>query len=89
MHIQLAPKHHVVIHCFGRNLGNLALRELQEGVATRPCCLDGARDAQFCDLAKLLEEVLQFCLIEALWQVADIDNAATVPSTHLQLVEPA
>eukprot|EP00354_Favella_ehrenbergii_P010803 CAMPEP_0170468684 /NCGR_PEP_ID=MMETSP0123-20130129/11767_1 /TAXON_ID=182087 /ORGANISM="Favella ehrenbergii, Strain Fehren 1" /LENGTH=79 /DNA_ID=CAMNT_0010735305 /DNA_START=293 /DNA_END=532 /DNA_ORIENTATION=- len=63
--VELAAENHVVVHGPRCDLGNFALGELEEGVAAGPGCLDGARDAQFGHLAKLLEEVLQLRLVEA------------------------
>jgi hypothetical protein len=78
MHVQLSTEHHVLVHGLASHFGNFLFSEFEERVTFGSRCLFAAGDAQFCDIAELLEELAQLFFVEALWQVADVDNTPSV-----------
>ena len=72
VYVELAAEDHVFVHRSGSDFGNLSLCKFEEGVATRPCCLDGARDTKFRHITKLLKEIFQLSLVKAFWQMSNV-----------------
>jgi len=76
--VQLSAKHHVLIHSLASNFCNFLLSKFEERVAFGSRCLFAARDAQFCDSAKLLEKLAELFFVEALRQVTNVNNPPCV-----------
>jgi len=89
VHIELSAEDQVVVHSLCSDLSNFTLSKFKESITLGPGSLHRPRNAQFCDLAELLEEILKLSLIEALGQMAYIQNATAIPWGHLELVESA
>ena len=75
MTFNLLLKHHVTRHGLLSFFGHVLLLEFDIRVSLASAGFFRSGDTQLCDLAKLVEEPLQFLFSEALRQMTDIDDA--------------
>mmetsp|Transcript_3958 Transcript_3958/g.5517 ORF Transcript_3958/g.5517 Transcript_3958/m.5517 type:complete len:274 (+) Transcript_3958:2-823(+) len=73
-YLQLPSEAHVPIHGLCDNLRHSLLFELHPTIAFRCGGLLVSRQSQICDRSELLEESLHLGLVEAIWDVTDIDE---------------